>query len=56
MTEKKEMTFEDFLNALELYGREVLLVKREHPDLTEEQALDLLKTIVKAMAVARGIK
>ena len=54
--EKKEMSFGDFLNVLELYGREVLKIKHEHPDLNDEQVLVLSRMIIKTMAEFKGIK
>ena len=54
--EKKEMSFGDFLNVLELYGREVLKIKHENPDLNDEQVLVLSRMIIKTMAEFKGIK
>ena len=57
MTSKKqEMSFGDFLNVLELYGRAVLKIKHEHPDLNDEQVLVLSRMIIKTMAEFKGIK
>ena len=54
--EKKEMSFGDFLNVLELYGREVLKIKHENPDLNDEQVLVFLRMIIKKKAEFKGIK
>lgn len=56
MTGKKKMSFSDFLNVLDLYGREVLKIKHEHPDLNDEQVLVLSRMIIKTMAEFKGIK
>lgn len=46
MTEKnEEMSFGDFLDVLELYGREALKIKHEHPDLNDEKVLVILRTL-----------
>lgn len=54
--EKQKMSFGDFLNVLELYGRGVLKIKHEHPDLNDEQVLVLSRMIIKTMAEFKGIK
>lgn len=53
---KKEMSFGDFLNVLELYGRSVLKIKHENPDLNDEQVLVLSRMIIKTMAEFKGIE
>ena len=43
-----------FLNVLELYGREVLKIKHENPDLNDEQVLVFLRMIIKKRRSLRG--
>ena len=53
---KEEMSFGDFLNVLELYGRAVLKIKHELPGLNDEQGLVLSRMIIKTMSEFKGIK
>lgn len=52
----EDLNFDEFVEALENYGKAILSLKKANPNASDEKILQTARTIVQTMAITRGIK
>ena len=54
MSEKiREMTFDEFMEACRLYGKGLLSLKKEHPNMKDEDLLTMTDLVIRAMKIMK---